>query len=130
MCGMWFIEQKTAYEIIDVFYNWLIVMVKKDCNELKFNSCQDFLDEYQKIVDSLVKKREFLRNDIRYKQFNADSIRRLKIIIGATAEEYEAISNSNEKDMVYFNSLLGWYEAIPSETDMFIDSLLNKQFLK
>lgn len=128
MCDIWYIQNNKVYEVMDNFYNWLLIIVEKDCNELKFNNCQDFLDEYQKIVDSLVKKREFLKNDIRYKQFNVDSIMRLKIIIEATAEEYEAISDIDKKDMVYFNTLFGWYEAIPFETDMFIDSLLNKQF--
>ena len=127
MCDEWYIQQNIVCEIMDNFYNWLIIMAKKDFNELEFNSCQDFFDEYQNLIKSLLEKREPIKYDIRYKQFNADSIRRLKIILEATKEEYEAMSNSNDKDMVYFNNLIGWYESIPFETDMFIDSLLSKQ---
>lgn len=127
---MVYIQQNIVCEIIDSFYNWLIVMSEKDCNELKLNRCQDFQEEYKNIIKDLLKKHKFIRNNIRYKQLNTDSVRRLKIIIEATKEEYKAISDIDEKDMGYFNSLLGWYETIPNETDMFIDSLFNRQLKK
>ncbi|MTK14194.1 MAG: hypothetical protein F8N39_19675 [Clostridiaceae bacterium] len=49
---------------MDSFYNWLIIMVEKDFNELKFNSCQDFLDEYQNLIKSLLEKPKSIKHDL------------------------------------------------------------------
>lgn len=120
-------NQLTSSKLIYGLYDWLLLMVRKDCKELKKNDCEDFCAEYEQIKKDLLKKRQAIKNNAKINLLNIDSFERLKIIVETTKEEYKAMSDADEKDMVYFNNLLGWYEAIPSETDMFIDSLFEKQ---
>lgn len=119
-------DMKVNIEFINDLYNWLISTIKKDYNKLKINNYKDFCMEYKKIEIELKNRKKEIKNDTKITLLNFDSIERLKIIVQATKDEYKAMTDSDEKDMVYFNNLLGWYKAIPSETEMFIDSLFEK----
>lgn len=124
--NMRYIQQPT-YKLVDNFYNWLIQTSNEDYHRLRDNNYEDFYGEYEQIVKSLLEKRQAIKNNHEVENLNIDSVERLKIIIEATIDEYKAIENTDDKDIVYFNNLLGWYEAIPTETDMFIHSLFTKQ---
>ncbi len=117
-------DNVTANEVYN-FYNWLIIKAKKDSNELELNGCIDLNNQYQSVIKTL-EKQVIINND-KFEKFNINSIERFKIIIDSIKQEYETIDNTNEKDIIYFNSLLGWYEDIPLEINMFVNSLLNKQ---
>ena len=122
------IDMKVNIEFINDFYDWLIMSMKKDYNKLKINNYKDFFMEYKKTEIELKNRKKAIKNDTKITLLNFDSIERLKIIVQATKEEYKAMTDSDKKDMVYFNNLLGWYEAIISETDMFINNLFGKYF--
>lgn len=118
---------QVIYEFVDNFYDWLLENASKDFNRLKIYNCIDFCKEYKQLIEDLKNKRQTIKNNGAINCINIDSFERLKIIVEATKEEYKVISDSDKKDMIYFNNLLGWYESIPKETDMFINSLISKQ---
>ncbi|MFL0163981.1 hypothetical protein [Candidatus Clostridium helianthi] len=122
-------RQQTAYEIIDGLYEWLLKTAKDTYNQLKGDCYDDFGEYYGEVIKDLSQKGQAIKTNKMLGNLNIDSTNRLKYIVQTTKEEYYTIIDlpDEEKDFVYFNSLLGWYEAIPSETDMFIESLHNKQ---
>lgn len=122
-------RQPTAYEIIDGLYDWLLKTAEDTRNQLKGDCYDDFSEYYNKIIQDLSQKGQAIKDNKILSEFNSDSTSRLNYIVQTTKEEYYTIIDlpDEEKDFVYFNSLLGWYGAIPSETDMFIESLHSKQ---
>lgn len=119
--------KQVACELIYNFYSWIIQVAKEDCNIIKDNKYKEFYDEYAQIIKNLIEKRKTINSNHEVDNINIDSIEILKIIVEATKEEYKAIKDTNIKNIIYFNNLLGWYEEIPLEMDMFTNSLLIKQ---
>lgn len=120
-------EQQNICELMNNFYDWLIQIVRKNYDELKFNNYEDFYEYYKQVKRVFFEKKQEIKTNINITLLNIDSIERLKAIIDMTKEEYKAISATDEKDIIYFNTLLGWYEGISPEIDICIDSLLKKQ---
>lgn len=120
-------NHQTTEKLIEDFYNWLIMMIKEKYGELEINNCIYFNEEYEKLIYETIAKREDIKSNVIINLLNDDSIQRLKKILNITKEEYSLIGCDDKKDMVYFNQLIGWYEAIPKETNMFINSLYSKQ---
>lgn len=122
-------KQKTAYEVVNDLYKWLIETAKDTFNQLNGDNYEDFHEYYAQVINDLYKKDQSVADNKMLREFNVDSINRLTDIVKITKDEYRTIIDlpDEEKDFVYFNSLLGWYGAIPSETDMFIESLYTNQ---
>lgn len=122
-------KQETAYKIIDDLYEWLLKTAKNIYNQLKDKCYDDFNEYYNEIIKDLLQKKQILKTNKILNSFNIDSINRLNIIVQITKKEYNTITDlpNENKDCIYFNSLLGWYESIIYETDLFIESLYNKQ---
>lgn len=120
-------EHQNTCELMSNFYDWLIQIVRKDYNELKFYNYEDFYEYYKQVERVFIEKKQEIRANVDITLLNSDSIERLKVIIDITKDEYKEIRATDEKDIIYFNTLLGWYEGISPETDMCIDSLLKKQ---
>ncbi|MZK49035.1 hypothetical protein [Clostridium beijerinckii] len=121
------LEQQNMCEFMSIFYDWLINIARKDYDELKINKYEDFYKYYKQVEQVFIKKKQERGANVNIKLLNSDSIERLKAIIDITKEEYKEISDIEDKDIIYFNTLLGWYEGIIPEINMCIDSLLNKQ---
>lgn len=121
------LEQQNICEFMSNFYDWLINIARKDYDELKFKKYEDFYEYYKQVEQVFIKKKQEIGADVNIPLLNRGSIERLKAIIDVTKAEYEELSATDEKDIIYFNTLLGWYEGIIPEIDMCIDSLLNKQ---
>jgi transcription termination factor NusB len=122
------LEQQNICEFMSNFYDWLIKIVRKDYDELKVNNYhEDFYEYYKQVERGFVEKKQEIGTNINIMCLNTDSIERLKVIIDITKEEYKEISATDEKDIIYFNTLLGWYEGIIPEINICIDSLLKKQ---
>lgn len=122
-----FEQQNISSEFMSKFYEWLIQIVRKDYDELKINKYEDFYEYYKQVEQVFIKKKQEIGDNADIILLNSESIERLKVIIDITKEEYKEISATDEKDIIYFNTLLGWYEGIIPEINMCIDSLLNKQ---
>lgn len=121
------LEQQNICEFMSNFYDWLIKIARKDYNELKIKKYEEFYEYYKQVERGFIEKKQKISDDINIPLLNRDSIERLKVIIDITKEEYKEISATEEKDIIYFNTLIGWYEGIIPEINMCIDSLLNKQ---
>lgn len=121
------LEQQNICEFMSNFYDWLIKIARKDYDELKINKYEDFYEDYKQVEQVFIKKKQEIGSNVNIMRLNTDSIERLKVIIDITKEEYKEISNREDKDIIYFNALLGWHEGISSEINICIDSLLNKQ---
>lgn len=122
-------KQQTAYEIIDGLYDWLLKTAKDTYNQLKGDCYDDFCKYYDEVIKDLSQKGQAIKTNKVLGNLNIDSTNTLNYIVETTKDEYHTIIDlpDEEKNFLYFNSLLGWYESIPSETDMFIESLHNKQ---
>ena len=121
------LEQQNICEFMSNFYDWLIKIARKDYDELKINKYEDFYEDYKQVEQVFIKKKQEIGSNVNIMRLNTDSIERLKVIIDITKEEYKEISNREDKDIIYFNALLGWHEGISSEINICIDSLFNKQ---
>lgn len=122
------LEKQDKCEFMSNFYDWLIKIVLKDYDDLKVNNHhEDFYEYYKQVEQVFIKKKQEICDNVDITLLNSDSIERLKVIIDITKDEYEELRATDEKDIMYFNTLLGWYEGIIPEISMCIDSLLNKQ---
>ncbi|OOM05671.1 hypothetical protein [Clostridium saccharobutylicum] len=120
------LEKQDICEFMSNFYDWLIKITRKDYDELKFKKYEDFYEYYKQVEQVFIKKKQEIGANVNIIRLNIDSIERLKVIIDITKDEYKELRATDEKDIIYFNTLLGWYEGISSEIDMCINSLLNK----
>lgn len=119
--------QRGIDDDIKDFFNWLADNLNNDMKAIKRSNYEFLYEEYCKAERLLRERRNYISKYYYLNLLDYDSIQRLKKIFTSYKEEYE-IFKDYEKDIAFYNDLLGWYKDIPDDLIMFIENLCKKQF--
>jgi len=101
------------------FKKWLDNTLTTNINAINENNIDVLIvDEYEQL---LIKLQKF---NMKFNHIlTQDSIDRFNKILDITKEEYKIISSEKNKDIVFYNRLLGWYESNFDEITLFATNL-------
>ena len=115
-----------AQKLVNNFYDWLLCCLKNDYSTVQKYKYQELFGEYKGLIEHFNNVTMSERISC-LKFFNTSSIQKLTTVIECTKEEYSAINEEADSDLIHFNKLLGWYTYIISETKMFIEKTYENQ---
>lgn len=111
---------------IKEFLLWVQEQLKKDKEEVTIKF-PDFLEEYETLETFF---NDVMNGKIKIVDIKESEMERLKIILQTYKDEYNCIiedEQTNEYEIfTHYNSLLYWYQHIPEELNLFINSLNSK----
>ncbi|MDI3312680.1 MAG: hypothetical protein QJR05_14815 [Thermoanaerobacterium sp.] len=119
--------QQCLVDDIKEFFDWLLNNLKNDRQTIKENNYECLYDGYDRVEKLLKDKCDYIVNYDYLNLLNYDSLQRLRKILFSYKEEYSLFQNY-QKDIVFYNDLLTWYEDIPEDLIKFIKNLYSKQF--
>ena len=115
-----------AKNIVVDFLKWVLRNLLKDKENIimDFGVYTNIINEYYRLIDLYISKIKYYKQN----NINIDNeviLDTLKRILESYKKEY-VLFKSYDRDIVFYNDLVSWYEDIPKDLERFIKNLSDK----